>query len=81
MAEIRKTNPVFVLVVILLLVGCTFAQTPGEPTDSLLFKFKPPDHRVRDVAFSPDGKLLAASYGEGRSACRRAAQDSWKYFS
>lgn len=45
------------------LAACCGAQTSGEQNDALLFKFKSPDHRIRDVALSPDGKLVAASYG------------------
>ena len=45
------------------LAACCVAQASGEQNEELLFKFTSPDHRVRDVAFSPDGKLLAASYG------------------
>jgi WD40 repeat protein len=45
------------------LAACCASQTTGEQTDALLFKFKSPDHRVRDVVLSPDGKLVAASYG------------------
>jgi len=45
------------------LVGVVMGQRSVEGADALLAKFKPPDHRVRDVALSPDGKLLAAAYG------------------
>jgi WD40 repeat protein len=53
------------LALALILLGATasLSQSSSAVTDSLLTRFKTPDHRVRDVAFSPDGKLLAASYG------------------
>ena len=51
------------LAIVLLDATATLSQSSSTATDALLAKFKPPDHRVRDVAFSPDGKLLAASYG------------------
>lgn len=51
------------LAMILLVVMTGLPQTSSNTDDALLTKFTPPDRRVRDVAFSPDGKLLAASYG------------------
>ncbi len=39
------------------------AQKIDKPNNALIVKFKSPDHRVQDVAFSPDGKLIAAGYG------------------
>lgn len=46
---------ILALATILLVASNGLAQT----------KIKTPDRRVRDVAFSPDGKLLAAGYGFG----------------
>ena len=51
------------LTLILLAATGSLAQTSSKAADALLTKFKTPDRRVRDVAFSPDGRLLAASYG------------------
>lgn len=51
------------LTLILLAATGGLAQTGGKPSDALLSKFKTPDRRIRDVAFSPDGRLLAAGYG------------------
>ncbi|HEX8738295.1 MAG TPA: hypothetical protein VF721_23370 [Pyrinomonadaceae bacterium] len=44
-------------------VTITKAQTNKVAENALLAKFETPDHRIQDVAFSPDGKLLAAGYG------------------
>jgi len=50
------------LAIVLLNATAALSQT-ANTADALLTKFKPPDRRIRDVAFSPDGKLVAASYG------------------
>lgn len=50
-------------VVLLLVANVALAQSWSGDAGSLVTKFKPPDRRVRDVAFSPNGRLLAASYG------------------
>ena len=48
---------------IILVAAVALAQQSTEANDALLAKLKTPDHRVRDVALSPDGALAAASYG------------------
>ncbi|HLF83108.1 MAG TPA: WD40 repeat domain-containing protein [Blastocatellia bacterium] len=63
MSESLARKIILVLGVILWLAAIARAQTSDEGTDALLAKFKPPDHRIRHVAFSPDGRLLAAGYG------------------
>ena len=54
---------ILALAIVLSNTTATLSQSSSTATDALLTRLKPPDHRVRDVAFSPDGKLLAASYG------------------
>jgi hypothetical protein len=49
-------------VIALCLVSLAVAQARGQGSDALLARLDCPD-RVKDVAFSPDGKLLAAGYG------------------
>ncbi len=39
------------------------SQTTNDKNKALLAKFETPDHRIQDVAFSSDGKLVAAGYG------------------
>lgn len=39
------------------------SQTTNDKDKALLAKFETPDHRIQDVAFSSDGKLVAAGYG------------------
>ena len=51
------------LAIVLLIANAALAQQSTTPGDALVAKLKRPDPRVRDVAFSPDGKLLAAGYG------------------
>ncbi len=53
----------FPLAIVLLIANAALAQQSTTPGDALVAKLKTPDRRVRDVAFSPDGKLLAAGYG------------------
>jgi len=48
---------------IILVAAVALAQQSTEANDALVGKSKTPDHRVRDVALSPDGVLAAASYG------------------
>ena len=48
---------------LLLVANGTLAQSSTGDAGALVAQFKTPDPRVRDVAFSPNGKLLAASYG------------------
>src|SRR6185295_9760149 len=61
MSKLSKT---FVLAfgILISLVSFAKAQDGGQAADALLAKLECPD-RVKDVAFSPDGKLLAAGYG------------------
>ncbi|HEU4435629.1 MAG TPA: hypothetical protein VFR51_19750, partial [Pyrinomonadaceae bacterium] len=54
---------IFLALAILLLNATPALSQTANTADALLGKFKPPDHRIRDVAFSPDAKLVAASYG------------------
>lgn len=54
---------ILALTVFLSLTIFTMAQSTGIPHSALLAKLANPDHRVQSVAFSPDGKLLAAGYG------------------
>ena len=56
-------NLISSLAVVILTAGVAVARQPAEADDALLAKLKTRDHRIRDVAFSPDGKLLAAGYG------------------
>lgn len=51
------------LAMLLVLATVGVAQQPVTSADALVAKLKTPDHRIRDVAFSPDGKLVAAGYG------------------
>ncbi len=51
------------LAIVLTLANVGLAQQPTTSGDALVAKLKTPDHRIRDVAFSPDGKLVAAGYG------------------
>ena len=48
--------------IVLCLSSVARPQTSGEASAALLAKLACPD-RVKDVVFSPDGKLLAAGYG------------------
>lgn len=41
----------------------SYAQSTGETLGALLAKLDLNQHRVQSVAFSPDGRLLAAGYG------------------
>src|SRR5689334_7686740 len=54
----RLIIPAFATIVLVVTTG--LAQSSTKPADALLTKLKPPDRRVRDVAYSPDGKLVAA---------------------
>ena len=59
----RLANTIFLSSAILLfMVVVVNGQAPAETTPALIAKLACPD-RVKDVAFSPDGKLLAAGYG------------------
>ncbi|HET8783137.1 MAG TPA: hypothetical protein VFM63_12010, partial [Pyrinomonadaceae bacterium] len=51
------------LALLLMLANVGWAQHSTTSGDSLVAKLKTPDPRIRDVAFSPDGKLVAAGYG------------------
>jgi WD40 repeat protein len=58
-------RPLFYIVFLTLFwsVIITKSQTNKVEENALLAKFETPDHRIQDVAFSPDGKLIAAGYG------------------
>jgi WD40 repeat protein len=47
------------LTAVLFVIGASGQITP----DAVIAKLKTPDHRINTVAYSPDGKLLAAGYG------------------
>jgi WD40 repeat protein len=65
----RKRSPMRSLFIVGLLVSLT-ATVPAQSTDNaLLAKLDCPD-RVKDVAFSPDGKLLAAGFGWNEGGAR-----------
>jgi WD40 repeat protein len=51
---------VFAAVIAAIFSVAVSAQTDGE---ALIAKLKTPDRRINTVAYSPDGKLLAAGYG------------------
>jgi WD40 repeat protein len=53
-------KPFSISALLLFLTASVFAQTAPE---ALVTKLACPDHRVQAVAFSPDGKLIAAGYG------------------
>lgn len=55
----------FYLIIFTLLLTVIIAnsQTINDRDKALLAKFETPDHRIQDVAFSSDGKLVAAGYG------------------
>lgn len=57
------TTPILLIALLILFTNTALAQNPIDAGGALLTKFKPPDKRVRDVTFSPDGSLVAASYG------------------
>lgn len=57
----RKIIPA--LAALICSAGFTKAQSAGDINGVLLARFESPDSRVKAVAFSPDGKLLAAGYG------------------
>lgn len=59
-AQFRKLIPIFVIV--LSLTSIAKPQSKDQTSERLIAKLDCPD-RVKDVAFSPDGKLLAAGYG------------------
>ncbi len=54
---------VLALGIVLCFASLATAQATVEASEALLAKLASPDHRLQDVAFSPDGKLLAAGYG------------------
>ena len=56
-------NLIFLLPLLLLVTTGGMAQQSTRVGDALVAKLKTPDHRIRDVAYSHDGKLIAASYG------------------
>jgi WD40 repeat protein len=62
MAQPILRNILLTLSVVLFLTAGNQAQALGPASGALLAKLDCPD-RVKDVAFSPDGKLLVAGYG------------------
>lgn len=62
---LKASSPKFICLLFAAFLPVAFlkAQNVDKPGDALIVKFKSPDHRVQDVAFSPDGKLIAAGYG------------------
>jgi WD40 repeat protein len=63
MSKSLSWKAVIALLILLWPVTFSRAQATGETTGALIAKLESPDHRVQSVAFSPDGKLLAAGYG------------------
>jgi hypothetical protein len=57
----RKLTKAFGVVLCLCLLSAS--RINGQESDALVAKLESADHRVQDVAFSPDGTLLAAGYG------------------
>jgi WD40 repeat protein len=53
----------FILIFFLLTALSINSQTVNDNGKVLLSKFETPDHRIQDVAFSPDGRMIAAGYG------------------
>ena len=55
----------FILTIFTLFLSSVIAnsQTTVNKNKVPLAKFETPDHRIQDVAFSSDGKLIAAGYG------------------
>lgn len=52
------------LIILVLFLSITAAKSQsGNTKDALIAKFETPDHRINDVAFSSDGKMVAAAYG------------------
>jgi WD40 repeat protein len=51
-------------IILVLSLSFTVAKSQNvNPKDALIAKFETPDHRINDVAFSSDGKMVAAAYG------------------
>lgn len=63
MLELLTKKVVPALGIILCCAYLAQAQDGVETSNALLAKLANPDHRLQSVAFSPDGKLLAAGYG------------------
>lgn len=51
------------LTVVLCAAHLTAAQAAADAPEALFARLEVEDHRVQSVAFSPDGRLLAAGYG------------------
>lgn len=52
-----------IIILVLCLSVAVAKSQSGNTQDALIAKFETPDHRIQDVAFSADGKMLAAGYG------------------
>ena len=59
-----KISPSIFVVLSALCFGVILASAQTESVNkALIARFKTPDHRIQDVAFSADGKMIAAAYG------------------
>ncbi len=63
MSRLFSGKIVSALIVLLLWAGFAKGQAEGQPNGALIAELSLSKQRVQTVAFSPDGKLLAAGYG------------------
>lgn len=63
MSQFSLRKKFYVFLLLILAASVNAQKSPEKENPALLRKLETPDHRIQAVAYTPDGKLLAAGYG------------------